>query len=222
MMLSNQTIRRRIEEGAIHIHPYNPDNIGPASYDLRLADSFCKIVPQVTQVPAIVSADTPQYRGFAPGVMPKPMKAIIKTRRMDESYPVEQVIIPKGEVAILPPKGFVLASTEEEIRVPNDIAVYVEGRSSIGRMGLQIQNAGFVDPGFSGRLTLELFNASDIPIALIPGRRVCQITFIQLDMPTNKIYTGKYVNQYVATPSHIELDNDSAQYDISNAKGILL
>ena len=80
---------------------------------------------------------------------------------------------------VLEPNHFVLASTAESIRVPHDMAAYVEGRSSIGRLGLQVQNAGLIDAGFHGQITLELENQTGFPIVLKKGVRICQIVFVQ-------------------------------------------
>ena len=81
---------------------------------------------------------------------------------------------------VLEPNHFVLASTAESIRVTHDMAAYVEGRSSIGRLGLQVQNAGFIDAGFHAQITLELENQSGFPIVLKKGVRICQIVFVQM------------------------------------------
>ena len=82
---------------------------------------------------------------------------------------------------MIPPHGFVLGTTLEWIKLPNNITAFVEGRSSIGRLGLFIQNAGWVDPGFEGNITLELYNANQVPIELSSGRRICQLVFAELD-----------------------------------------
>ena len=107
---------------------------------------------------------------------------------------------------ILEPNLFVLASTAELIRVPVNMAAYVEGRSSIGRLGLQIQNAGFIDAGFHGQITLELENQSSFPIVLQSGVRICQIVFVQMTADAEKPYCGKYNGQTGATPSRLEVD----------------
>ena len=92
---------------------------------------------------------------------------------------------------------------------PDNITAFVEGRSSIGRLGLFIQNAGWVDPGFDGTLTLELFNANRLPIRLRSGRRICQIVFAQLDRSTERPYRGKYQHQSGAVGSRIHLDRQA-------------
>ena len=86
------------------------------------------------------------------------------------------------------------------------MAAYVEGRSSIGRLGLQIQNAGFIDAGFHGQITLELENQSSFPIVLQSGVRICQIVFVQMNADAEKPYCGKYNGQTGATPSRLEVD----------------
>ncbi|MEK5357820.1 dCTP deaminase [Paenibacillus sp. FSL L8-0709] len=110
---------------------------------------------------------------------------------------------------IIPPQSFLLATTMETIRLPDDITAFVEGRSSIGRMGLFIQNAGWVDPGFEGQITLELFNANRLPIKLIAGRRVCQLVFAQMDQKCERGYQGKYQGQKNTVGSKIYMDTDT-------------
>ena len=110
------------------------------------------------------------------------------------------------EEIVIPPLSFLLAVTRERIKLPNNITAFVEGRSSIGRIGLFIQNAGWVDPGFDGTITLELFNANRLPIRLRAGRRICQIVFAQLDRSTGHPYRGKYQHQSSAVGSRIHLD----------------
>jgi len=101
----------------------------------------------------------------------------------------------------LPPHSFVLATTREKIELPDDLTAFVEGRSSIGRMGLFIQNAGWVDPGFRGRITLELYNANSLPIQLESGRRICQLVFCKMDRPAAVPYRGKYQDQQTTAGS---------------------
>ena len=107
---------------------------------------------------------------------------------------------------LLEPNKFVLASTQEKVSVPNHLAAFVAGRSSVGRLGLQIQNAGFVDAGFEGQITLELYNQAEKPILLKAGVRICQLVFFQLDETTEKPYCGKYQNQEGATISRLYKD----------------
>ena len=109
---------------------------------------------------------------------------------------------------MLKPHEFVLGTTKEVIDLPNNLTAFVEGRSSIGRMGLFVQNAGWVDPGFKGEITLELYNASDVPIKLVPGRRVAQLVFCKMSGSCETPYNGKYQNQSGATASKINEDKE--------------
>ena len=118
------------------------------------------------------------------------------------------VAIEKDEI-VIPPHSFLLATTVEFIRLPPNVTAFVEGRSSIGRMGLFIQNAGWVDPGFEGTITLELFNANRLPIRLQAGRRICQIVFAFMDQGTRKPYAGKYQGQRGTVGSRVFQDRDA-------------
>jgi dCTP deaminase len=124
---------------------------------------------------------------------------------IDLDNPVKYRSITSKEITI-PPHTFLLATTEQYIEIPNNITAFVEGRSSIGRMGLFIQNAGWVDPGFKGQITLELYNANSLPIRLSSGRRICQLVFCYMDEPALNPYKGKYNNQSGATASRVYLD----------------
>jgi dCTP deaminase len=112
----------------------------------------------------------------------------------------------QGPSITIPPHSFLLATTMESIRLPQDLTAFVEGRSSIGRIGLFIQNAGWVDPGFEGQITLELFNANSLPIRLEAGRRICQLVFCRMDQAADTPYKGKYQGQRNATGSQVFKD----------------
>lgn len=107
---------------------------------------------------------------------------------------------------ILLPGQFVLATTMENVALPNDLTAFVEGRSSLGRLGLFIQNAGWVDPGFEGEITLELFNASRLAIELQAGCRVGQLVFAKMERDAVNPYRGKYQKQRGATGSRVFMD----------------
>ena len=109
---------------------------------------------------------------------------------------------------LLLPGQFVLATTMEYFELPDDLTAFVEGRSSLGRMGLFIQNAGWVDPGFKGEITLELFNANRCAIELRSGRRVGQLVFAKMDRAAVNPYNGKYQGQRGATGSRVFLDKE--------------
>lgn len=115
-----------------------------------------------------------------------------------------------AEKYLLLPGQFVLATTMEYISLPNNLTAFVEGRSSLGRLGLFIQNAGWVDPGFSGEITLELYNANRCAIELQAGRRIGQLVFAQMDQEALNPYKGKYQGQRGATGSRIYLDEENA------------
>ncbi|MBE6752474.1 MAG: dCTP deaminase [Ruminococcaceae bacterium] len=109
---------------------------------------------------------------------------------------------------ILLPNQFVLATTMEYFDLPDDLTAFVEGRSSLGRMGLFIQNAGWVDPGFKGEITLELYNANRCAIELKAGRRVGQLVFAKMDDTALNPYNGKYQGQKGATGSRLFMDKE--------------
>lgn len=118
---------------------------------------------------------------------------------------IKYVEIEENEI-VIPPGSFLLATTREFIELPENITAFVEGRSSIGRMGLFIQNAGWVDPGFAGQITLELYNANRLPIKLVSGRRICQLVFAKMDKIAANPYQGKYQNQCNAVGSKVYKD----------------
>ncbi len=113
-----------------------------------------------------------------------------------------------SDTYILLPNQFVLATTMEYFDLPDDLTAFVEGRSSLGRMGLFIQNAGWVDPGFKGEITLELYNANRCAIELKAGRRVGQLVFAKMDQTAKNPYNGKYQGQTGATGSRVFMDKE--------------
>lgn len=116
-----------------------------------------------------------------------------------------------GPSITIPPHSFLLATTMEYVRLPKDLTAFVEGRSSIGRIGLFIQNAGWVDPGFEGQITLELYNANSLPIRLEAGRRICQLVFCSMDQAAASPYQGKYQGQQRATGSRVFKDVEAKE-----------
>ncbi len=125
---------------------------------------------------------------------------------LEERIPYKTI---KTDTYLLLPGQFVLATTMEYFSLPNHITAFVEGRSSLGRMGLFIQNAGWVDPGFRGEITLELYNANRCGIELKAGRRVGQLVFAEMDQEALKPYNGKYQGQRGATGSLVFMDDES-------------
>jgi len=125
-----------------------------------------------------------------------------------DTVPYETVV---SDRYILPGNSFVLARTREVVKLPQDLTAFVEGRSSVGRLGLFIQNAGWVDPGFVGSITLELYNGLSHPIELCAGWRVCQLVFVRMEGSAEGGYTGKYQGQINTTGSRLcqDLDTDA-------------
>jgi len=120
-------------------------------------------------------------------------------------------IVEFGEWFEIKPGQFLLATTLEYVKLPKDVTAFVEGRSSLGRLGLFIENAGWVDAGFEGQITLELFNANSSPIRLYKGMRICQLVFARLDKPPRKVYEGKYKGQRGVVPSRIHMDGELSE-----------
>ena len=180
MVLSDVTIRREIEAGHIEIDPLGPGAVQPASVDLRLGH---------------------QFRVFRNSGIP-----YIDVKR---DYPdlTELVLIDDDHPFILHPGEFALATTLERVRLPNDVVGRLEGKSSLGRLGLLIHStAGYVDPGWNGALTLELSNVANLPITLYRGMKVSQISFLRLSEPAEHPYGSKaagskYQGQDGPTPS---------------------
>jgi len=182
-VLSDGTIRRLIEDGRIRIDPWDPRMLQPASVDLRLGPSFR--VFHNFRVAAIDLADPPTNL-------------------------TEHVEIADGDSFVIHPGEFCLGRTEEWVELPNDLVARIEGKSSLGRLGLIVHaTAGFVDPGFQGTLTLEITNLTRVPIVLWPGKPIAQLSFMTLDAPAERPYGhpdlgSHYHGQREATESRYE------------------
>ena len=161
-VLADRTIVRLVDEGRIRIEPWDPALVQPASVDLRLGDSFR--VFHNHRASAIDLRDPP-------------------------SNLTEQISIADGEPFVIHPGEFCLGRTLEWVELPDDIVARIEGKSSIGRLGLIVHaTAGFCDPGWQGTLTLELNNLTRVPIKLYAGRPIAQLTFMTLDAPAQRPY----------------------------------
>jgi len=125
---------------------------------------------------------------------------------LDNEINYKEIVV---EYITIPAHSFVLGTTREYIKLPDNLTSFVEGRSSIGRMGLFIQNAGWIDPGFEGRITLELYNANSLPIKLKAGRRICQLVFCEMDDVAESPYRGKYQGQERTVGSRVYEDVES-------------
>ncbi len=126
----------------------------------------------------------------------------------------------ESDTITIPPHTFLLATTQEYIELPDNLTSFVEGRSSIGRIGLFIQNAGWVDPGFKGRITLELYNASSLPIKLEAGKRICQLVFCKMDQKADNPYNGKYQGQHKTVGSRVFQDKDRVHTGLAEEPGL--
>ncbi|MFQ5860814.1 MAG: dCTP deaminase [Dehalococcoidia bacterium] len=185
MVLSDRSIKEQLAQGRIVIEPLDPDCIQPASVDVRLDRRL--LVFRNYRQPYI---DVRQ-----------PMEDLMEREEVEENAPF-----------MLHPGEFVLASTLEYVALPNDIVARLEGKSSLGRLGLLIHStAGYVDPGWKGHLTLELSNVSRLPITLYYGMKVGQISFLKLTQPAERLYGSaelgsRYQGQEEPTPSRFYTD----------------
>lgn len=185
MVLSDGTIRAEIEAGRIVLDPFEPDNVQPASVDVR-CDKIFRVF----------------HNGRHPYIdVRKPMDDL-----------TERVEIAGDQPFILHPGEFVLGQTLERVTVPNDLVARLEGKSSLGRLGLLIHStAGFIDSGFTGNITLELSNVANLPITIYNEMPIGQLSFMRLDAPVEKPYGGegmasKYQGQAEPTPSSYHLN----------------
>ena len=180
MLLSDRDIRREIAAGRVSLEPYDAGLVQPSSVDVRLDRYFRTF-------------ENHRYPHIDPAE-PQP-----DLTRLLETSPDEPFILHPGE--------FALGSTYEVVTLPDDIAARVEGKSSLGRLGLLTHaTAGFIDPGFSGHVTLELSNVATLPIKLWPGMKIGQLCFFQLSSPAehpygSEKYGSRYQGQRGPTPS---------------------
>lgn len=163
MILSDGTIRRLLAEGRIVIEPLEESHIQPASVDVRLGDTFLAFRRHMT-------TDIDPWQA--------------------NDALMERVDVEEGRPFILHPGEFVLGTTLERLTLPDDVVARIEGKSSLGRLGLLIHaTAGFVDPGWAnGQITLELSNVAPLPIRLWPGMKIAQFSFMQMDAPAEVPY----------------------------------
>ncbi|GAB3655229.1 dCTP deaminase [Glycomyces tarimensis] len=180
MLLSDRDIVDAVKNQRLGLDPYEPELVQPSSVDVRLDRRFRVFNNQ-------------KYTHIDPSV-----------RQDDLTEPVD---VAEDEPFVLHPGEFVLASTLEVVSLPNDLAARLEGKSSLGRLGLLTHStAGFIDPGFSGHVTLELSNVANLPITLWPGMKIGQLCVFKLSSPAQHPYgssqTGsRYQDQRGPTPS---------------------
>lgn len=180
MILSDRTIREELKTGRIVIDPFDDAMVQPSSVDVRL-DRYFRVFLNHTMPVIDVKKDLEEL-----------------TRLVD---------IDDDRAFILHPGEFVLGSTFERVAVPDDLVARIEGKSSLGRLGLLIHStAGFIDAGFDGHITLELSNVANLPITLYPGMKIGQISFLRMTTPADVPYGSgalgsKYQGQRGPTPS---------------------
>jgi dCTP deaminase len=185
MLLSDRDIKSEIDKGRVVLEPYDVNMIQPSSVDVRLDRLFRTF-------------ENHKYAHIDPA----------------ENQPelTREVVVEGNEPFILHPGEFVLGSTYEVISLPDDIAGRLEGKSSLGRLGLLTHStAGFIDPGFSGHVTLELSNVATLPIKLWPGMKIGQLCLFRLESPAehpygSAVYGSRYQGQRGPTPSKAYLN----------------
>jgi dCTP deaminase len=182
VILSDRTIRDELAEGRIVIDPLDPTAIQPSSVDLRLDRLFRVFLNHTTSV-------------------------IDVKRDLEELTRLVEIGDGEDDAFILHPGEFVLGSTLERVGLPDDLVARIEGKSSLGRLGLLIHStAGFIDAGFEGHITLELSNVASLPITLYPNMKIGQVSFLQMTTPAAAPYGSsavgsKYQGQRGPTPS---------------------
>ena len=180
MLLSDRDIAAEIKAGRVQVEPFEPKMIQPSSVDVRL-DRFFRVF------------ENHKYEVIDPSV--------------EQPDLTREVAVSPDDFFILHPGEFVLASTYEVITLPDDIAGRLEGKSSLGRLGLLTHStAGFIDPGFSGHITLELSNVANLPVKLYPGMKIGQLCLIKLSSSAehpygSAVYGSRYQGQRGPTPS---------------------
>lgn len=185
MILSDRSIHDELASGRLVIEPFKASLVQPSSVDLRLSRRF--LVFRNTQ------------------------KTFIDVRDQVADV-MDEIEVADGQPVIVHPKEFMLGSTVERVSLPEDIVARLDGRSSLGRLGIVIHStAGFIDPGFSGHITLEISNLANLPIALYPDMRVAQISFHRMSTPAQVPYgqralRSKYQGQEAPTASRLYLD----------------
>ena len=185
MLLSDQDIRKEVEAGRVRLDPFDAEMVQPSSIDVRL-DRFFRVF------------ENHRYDAIDPA---------------SDQPDLTRMIQPSGDGPfILHPGEFVLASTYEVVTLPDDVAGRLEGKSSLGRLGLLTHStAGFIDPGFSGHVTLELSNVATLPIKLWPGMKIGQLCLFRLSSPAehpygSAAYGSRYQGQRGPTPSRSHLN----------------
>ena len=185
MLLSDRDIRASVDAGSVRLDPWDPAMVQPSSVDVRL-DKYFRVF------------ENHRYPSIDPSVEQAELTRLIE--------------VDAGEAFVLHPGEFVLASTYETVTLGSAVAARLEGKSSLGRLGLLTHStAGFIDPGFSGHVTLELSNTATLPVKLWPGMKIGQLCFFELTSPAehpygSAQYGSRYQGQRGPTPSRSHLN----------------
>jgi dCTP deaminase len=180
MLLSDRDIRAEVDAGRLSVEPWEPALLQPSSVDVRL-DRYFRVF------------NNSQYTHIDPALQQDELTTLVEPKDVDPF--------------VLHPGEFVLGSTLEVISIPDDLAARLEGKSSLGRLGLLTHStAGFIDPGFTGHITLELSNVANLPITLWPGMKIGQLCVFRLSSPAehpygSALYGSRYQGQRGPTPS---------------------
>ncbi len=179
MILSDRDIRRYMEDGKIKITPCDmKDQLKTIGVDLRLGETF--------------------------KLFKTNHKSHVDLSEENSAPDTETLTVKDGDTFVLHPDEFVLGITKEYVELPNDLMAHIDGRSSLGRLGIGVHStAGHVDPGYKGRLTLEISNIGKLPISLLVGMRFCCLIFETLSSPVENEYHGKYFGTKEPSPSKL-------------------
>lgn len=168
--MSDRDIRKKIKNGELVVSPFDDQCVQPSSIDLHLGDNFL--------------------------VFDTHSQTVIDTKKNTVRL-MKKIIIKDDEPIIIHPREFILATTIERIKFPHDLVGRLDGKSSLGRIGLVIHStAGFFDPGFEGQCTLEISNLANLPIALYSGMKICQMSFMHLSSPAQFPYGHKNLKSH--------------------------
>jgi len=183
MILCDKDIKNRLNEKSIILEPFSDEQISSSSVDLRLGHEFRSFRHvSKSHIDPLDSTSSDEY--------------------------TELHIMKDNEPFIIHPGEFVLATTFERVVMPSDLVASLDGRSSLGRLGIIIQTAAMVDAGFKGKITLEIANIGKMPVKIYPKMRICRMTFHNLSNKCDKPYSGRYINQEAAQGSKIEEDKE--------------
>jgi dCTP deaminase len=186
VLLSDRDLTKELEAGRLVLDPYDPTLLQPSSIDVRL-DRYFRVF------------DNSKYTHIDPSIQQDELTSLVEKKNDDEPF-------------VLHPGEFVLGSTFEMVSLPDDLAGRLEGKSSLGRLGLLTHStAGFIDPGFTGHITLELSNVANLPITLWPGMKIGQLCLFRLSSAAEHPYGSaqagsRYQGQRGPTPSRAYLN----------------